>query len=575
MKEQARLIGIEGGGTKTEWLMSHGGVVEAQGSFGTGNLRLITDEILLGYFKQMPRDVDAVGIFLAGCVSTADRQRVRELAMKQWPEAFFLIGSDRESGFETILGEGSGILAIAGTGSSIMGQHQGKTEFASGWGHLLGDAGSGYDIGMSALRRVIHDFDMRKEVHPVAHDILRTLGCNTLRDLITWVANADKKSIASLAPLIFASADAGDEEMHDIVQRSAWQVAEYTAAVARRLGLEQPRVGLMGGMFRAKLYRESYEQSLRAFGVDASFFTSVNNGAHGAARLVARAFGAATTLTKTTTNEQLPDVAQASTEQRNPRSEHLHLMTPREIAELFVREERVVEKALVTVIPELACGIEMITASLQKGGRLFYVGAGTSGRLGVLDASEIPPTFGTDHSLVQAIIAGGTQAISGANEAAEDDENAGAEAAKMRGVTRGDVLCGIAASGRTPFVLGSLHYARSVGAQTIFLTCNPARSRQNPAWDLEIDCPTGAELITGSTRLKAGTATKVALNILSSGAMIRLGKVHSNYMIAVKASNAKLRDRAIRIVAEIRHCSREHAEMLLERHRWDVTAAVK
>lgn len=574
MNRHARLLGIEGGGTKTEWVLATEGIVQDHGAFGTGNLRLITDEILLSYFHLMPAEVDGVGIFLAGCVSTADRNRVKDLVLQRWPAAEVLIGSDRESGFETILGEGSGILAIAGTGSSIMGQHQGRTEFASGWGHLLGDAGSGYDIGMSALRRVIHDFDMRKEVHPVAHEILRSLSCNTLRDLITWVANADKKSIAALAPLVFASAAAGDEEMHDIVQRSAWQVAEYTAAVARRLDLAEPRVGLMGGMFRSPLYRESFEQSVRAFGIDASFHSSTENGAYGALRLLARAM----TTTSPRPNESLKpiasDVASAETEQRNPRSESLHTMNGQEIAELFVSEERIVEKALQAIVPQLAQGIEMIAAALASGGRLFYAGAGTSGRLGVLDASEIPPTFGTDHALVQAIMAGGAQAIAGAYEAAEDDETAGAEAASMRGVRAGDVLCGIAASGRTPFVLGCLQHARQAGAKTIFLTCNPARARQSPPWDVEMDCPTGAELITGSTRLKAGTATKVALNILSSGAMIRLGKVHGNYMIAVQASNAKLRDRAIRIVAAIRRCSFEEAKHLLEKHQWQVSECV-
>lgn len=568
------ILGIEGGGTKTEWQQSQGSKVIASGVFGTGNLRLISDETLLGYFQKMPDEADAVGIFLAGCVNSADRRRAIGLAKQRWPKAFFLAGSDRESGFETILGEGPGILAIAGTGSSIMGLHEGRTEFASGWGHLLGDAGSGYDIGLSALRRVIHDYDMRHEVHPVAHEILRQLSCNTLPDLITWVADADKKSIAALAPLVFASAASGDEEMHDIVRRGAWQVAEYTAAVARRLNLTQPRIGLMGGMFRAHHYRESFEQSTRSFGIDASFHDSRQNGAYGAARLVARASGAILPEPRSLDDAPLADVHHATTEQRNPRSELLHTMTAMQIAQLFISEEQVVHQALTAMLPQLAQGIDLIASCIAAGGRLFYVGAGTSGRLGVLDASEIPPTFGTDPSLVQAIMAGGPQAIAGAYEAAEDDAAEGAETAEMRGIRAGDVVCGIAASGRTPFVIGCLEAARQRGAQTIFLTCNPARPQQNPPWDIEIDCPTGPELITGSTRLKAGTATKLALNLLSSGAMIRLGKVYRNYMIAMNPSNAKLRDRAVRMVADIRACSLDEAKKLLETHHGDISACV-
>jgi N-acetylmuramic acid 6-phosphate etherase len=212
---------------------------------------------------------------------------------------------------------------------------------------------------------------------------------------------------------------------------------------------------------------------------------------------------------------------------------------------------------------------------MEKGGRLFYVGAGTSGRLGVLDASEIPPTFGVSPERVQGIMAGGFQALHHAVEGAEDQPEAGALAVVSRGVTPRDVVFGLSASGRTPFVLGALEKARQIGARTVFLSCNPARPVQSPGWDAEIDLPTGPELIAGSTRLKAGSATKAALNLISSIAMIRLGRVRGSAMIDLKVSNAKLRDRAARLVSAELGVSYETAWNRLERKDWNVRAALE
>jgi N-acetylmuramic acid 6-phosphate etherase len=217
--------------------------------------------------------------------------------------------------------------------------------------------------------------------------------------------------------------------------------------------------------------------------------------------------------------------------------------------------------------------VEIVTKSLRDHGRLFYVGAGTSGRLGVLDASEIPPTFSASAEMVQGIIAGGMTALSRSVEGAEDDRGSGALAMEERGVTGKDIVCGITASGRAPFVLGALAEAKMRGAQTILLTCNPERDRLSGC-DLEIDLATGPELLTGSTRLKAGTATKIALNIISTGAMIALGKVRGNLMIDLSVSNAKLRDRAVRLVAELAKCDHAQAAERLEAHDWNVRAAL-
>jgi N-acetylmuramic acid 6-phosphate etherase len=249
-------------------------------------------------------------------------------------------------------------------------------------------------------------------------------------------------------------------------------------------------------------------------------------------------------------------------------------LSARELVSLFVDEEQCVQSALAVCADELAKAVERITAALKADGRLFYVGAGSSGRLGVLDASEIPPTFGCSAEVVQGVIAGGAPALFRSAESAEDSPESGSLAMLSRGARAGDVVCGITASGRTPFVLGALAKAREVGAATILLTCNPARNRATE-WDVEIDLPTGPELVTGSTRLKAGTVTKVALNILTTVSMVLLGKVKDGRMVDMRATNAKLRDRAVRSVQEALGISEEEATKRLEACGWSIRDAVE
>jgi N-acetylmuramic acid 6-phosphate etherase len=278
---------------------------------------------------------------------------------------------------------------------------------------------------------------------------------------------------------------------------------------------------------------------------------------------------------------EIDGLAAALTEQRNPRSENLEKMSGRELVQVFVEEEKFVQEALRAAAAELTRAIEIVAESLRNGGRLFYVGAGSSGRIGVLDASEIPPTFGAPRELVQGVIAGGMTALSRSAEGAEDDETAGALAVDERRIKNPDVVIGISASGRTPFVLGALARAKRLGAKTILLTCNPhcshrlmAGSGDGPQGrgysDLVITLAVGPEILTGSTRLKAGTATKVALNMISTGAMIALGKVRGNLMVDLHTTSTKLRDRAVRLVAELTECDYSSAREKLEASAWNL-----
>nr|WP_199305698.1 N-acetylmuramic acid 6-phosphate etherase [Pseudanabaena sp. FACHB-2040] len=252
------------------------------------------------------------------------------------------------------------------------------------------------------------------------------------------------------------------------------------------------------------------------------------------------------------------------TEQANPHSQGLDQMSALELVDLFNREDQRTLDAIATARAPLAAAIERTAAALRQGGRLFYIGAGTSGRLGVLDASECPPTFCTPPELVQGIIAGGAGALVRSSEGLEDIAEDGAAALAERQVNELDVVVGITAGGTTPYVQGALAAARQRGATTIFIACVPAE--QVPiAVDVDIRLLVGPEIVAGSTRLKAGTVTKMALNILSTGAMIQLGKVYGNRMVDVSVTNVKLRDRALRILCDLTELDRAEAADLLQR----------
>jgi N-acetylmuramic acid 6-phosphate etherase len=567
-----RVLGIEGGGTKTEWaLLDEAGRQLHGGALPAANLRLIGDEELLDLLRVLPREVTHVGAFLAGCADAADRKRLEGLAQSVWPAAVIAVGGDRESGFATAFGDGDGIVVIAGTGSAVTGRREGRVEKAGGWGHLLGDTGSGYQIAMTALRFVLSRYDLDHASDALAQGILRTLALNRLEELVAWAANADKMSVAKLAPVVFQAAKDGHPAMLAAIQNGAHVLAECTRAVARRLEFTAPEVRLLGGLFEHhREYAEFYCDYAGELLPGARVGVCAQSGALGAAWLAARVSAQPKCIEPEAGGAEL---SAAITEQRNPRSAAMDALATPELVDLFIREEDEVARALREARGPLAAAVDLVSAALLAGGRLFYTGAGTSGRLGVLDASEIPPTFGAPPELVQGIIAGGVSALHSAAEGAEDQPEAGELAVIGRGVRAGDVVCGIAASGRTPFVLGTLRKARALGAKTILLTCNPARKRTE-AWDVEIDLATGPELVTGSTRLKAGTATKVALNILSTCAMVRLGMVRGNLMIDVRATNAKLRDRAVRMVSEVGQCSPEEARRRLESASWSVRAAL-
>jgi N-acetylmuramic acid 6-phosphate etherase len=589
-----KILGVEGGGTKTAWvLVERDGAdlrILNQGKLPPSNFRLVTPDRLRTIFSELPKQIDRAGVFLAGC-ALEDQPALSHICAEIWPSAKIITGNDRDSGLAAALGRGEGIVVNAGSGSSVTGRRGDKIEKAGGWGHILGDAGGGYFLVIQALRFILSEYDLHRGEVQFTAKILRALCLNNLDELVRWAQTADKMEIALLAPVVFEAAAGGDARVMEIIEEGARVLGEYTEAVASRLRLLAPKVVLMGGLFhRDSIYTHAFRRRLKKNLPDARVATAERPPELGAAWLAAELGDHVTFHSKLSHNE-IENLAEAITEQRNPRSENLEKLSPRALVDLFVGEEKFVEGALRGAIADLSRAIEIVTESLRNGGRLFYVGAGSSGRIGVLDASEITPTFGAPPDLVQGVIAGGATALYRSVEGAEDEESAGALAMDGRGIKNSDVVIGITASGRTPFVLGALRRANSSGGKTVLLTCNPAtravvagvppadheaasNAPGNMIVDLVIHLAVGPEVLTGSTRLKAGTATKAALNIISTGAMVALGKVRGNLMIDLHTSSRKLRDRAVRVVAQLAGCDYDSARNMLEANGWNLRGVV-
>ncbi|MGB9095494.1 N-acetylmuramic acid 6-phosphate etherase [Erwinia sp.] len=267
------------------------------------------------------------------------------------------------------------------------------------------------------------------------------------------------------------------------------------------------------------------------------------------------------------------DLGALVSETRNAETMDLDNLSTLEMVTKFNQQDATVAEAVRLTLPEVAKAVDAAAASLSAGGRLIYLGAGTSGRLGVLDASECPPTFGVPHGLVVGLIAGGPGALLKAVEGAEDNEQLGISDLQALDLKPEDMVVGIAASGRTPYVIGALRYARQLGCHTAAISCNPGSPIAREA-EIAISPVVGPEALTGSTRLKSGTAQKLVLNMISTGAMVRIGKVYQNLMVDMQATNIKLVDRACRMVCQATGCSAEEAEAALKQTQFEVKTAI-
>jgi N-acetylmuramic acid 6-phosphate etherase len=591
-------LGVECGGTRTVAFFgpgTDGGFRRAE--FGPANLRLLDDARLVKHFQEIRRVAAApfagIAIGMAGARTERDRRRIRAAAGKVWRNTPVYTTDDLETALAAADGEDgreARVLILSGTGSCCFGRRNGTgggTVRLGGWGHILGDRGSGYEIGLHALRAVAGGLDRTGQWPALGESILRTLQLNEADDLIDWAKGAEKSEVAALAPAVFAAAAKRDRMAQEILANAAAALAEDGANCARRLaGPGAPVEFVLAGgvLLKQAGFARQVGARLRQLRPGARVKRLRRESAWGAILLAREHFGgvkpgqiypAGAKAALADAPEILPvSGALPATEEGNPRSRNLDRMPLARAVALMIREESSVGAAIYKERRKIQRAVEMIARSLRDGGRLFYAGAGTSGRLGILDASECPPTFRLPPDRVQGIIAGGRTAIWKSVEGAEDDAAAGAAAIAHRGVKNRDVVVGIAASGRTPFVWGALGAARQRGARAILLCCHPRLeipAARRP--DLVIAPDTGPEVLTGSTRLKAGTATKIILNILTTLAMVRLGKVMGNLMVDLHPSNEKLRQRAIRIVQTLTGAGAAPARAALEKAKWQVKSA--
>lgn len=591
-------LGIECGGTHSTAVAAYAdGKRLIQFQAGPANLRLLTDEQLTKHFSEIRRghnglpQIAGLAIGMAGARTEEDRIRIRVAAGKIWPKVPCYATNDLEtalSAAETSNAKvATRVLVISGTGSCAYGTNaKGKSAKVGGWGHILGDKGSGYEIGLRGLKAVIYYFDRDGKWPKLGQRILRSLQLNNPNDLIGWVLKAPKNDVAGLAVEVFDAWDKKDKIAADILAGAATSLARDAVDCARRLTKSNTPVQfILAGsiLLKQRKFAGLIRKQILQQWPNAVVAPLERESVWGAVELAKKHLNGAGKVRKSLAipakkEEEISPIeaafAHSPTEERNPLSEKLDELSLPDAIALMLKEDEKVPRAILKEADKIEEAIGYVVKAFKRAGRLFYVGAGTSGRLGVLDASECPPTFRTPPEMVQGIIAGGQTAIWKAVEGAEDDAFAGEETMRFNDVSERDVVVGIAASGRTPFVWGALHEAKRRGAKTVMLCFNPHLKLVTGNRPNIIIAPNvGPEVLTGSTRLKAGTATKLVLNILTTLAMVRIGKVKSNLMIDMNPSNVKLRDRAVRIVQQLASVNAAVAQAALEKSRWVVKDA--
>ncbi len=591
------LLGIEGGGTRTSALLVNGSTegVLADLSAGPGNVHLLPGEALDAHFReireQLPQTPERIGIGLAGVRSEGDRARVAAAAGRVWPGIPTAVGDDLLPALEAVDWPddcAAQVLTVSGTGSCSLGRRRdGTTVKVGGRGHVIGDRGSATDIAQHALRSIVTISDIQDDWPALGADILHFLQMSEPEALIEWSMAASKTELASLARVVFeAAASRQDEIALAILQRAEERLAKDTVHCAARIARRNEKVQfVLNGSVLLK--NPSFAAGIAARIRNAWPKSGIARlerpavwGAVAMARKAVETDSDATTprpiaVRPPGTERGLPQwrpVSASPTEGRHPKSAHFSEMPLAEAIRLMLEEDETIPGKVLAESERIEWTVRRIVRAFAEGGRLLYCGAGTSGRLGVLDASECPPTFRSPANLVQGIIAGGRTALWSAVEGAEDDDEAGRRAIRSRHVTAADVVVGISASGHAPFVWGCLAEAKEYGAATVLVCCNPGY-RDHPLLDQSILPDTGPEILTGSTRLKSGTATKLVLNLLTTLAMTHSGKVIGNLMVDLNPSNTKLRGRAVRIVRELTGADEGRALDALEQAGWVVRDA--
>ena len=584
-----RLLGIEGGGTRTSALLVEDtDTVLASFAVGPGNLQLLNAEglaaLLSSIRDQLPSQPDRIGIGMAGVRSAGDRDRLRRAVATTWPNTPSTVGDDLILALEA--GEwpadcAAQVLQLSGTGSCCLGRHRnGASVKVGGRGHIIGDRGSACDIAVHALRSTVTISDIDADWPRLGADMVTFLQMNDPESLIEWSMTASKAEIASLAQVVFEAASSRQDEIAvAILRRASERLSKDAVHCAARVAQPEEKVQfLLNGstLLKNGWFADEVTAKILAARPGSEVVRLARPGIWGALALARQAGTQAAPKTIAASEPKQTSwrpVASAPTEGSNSKSAGFAEMPLADAIKLMLAEDATLPGKVLAESAHIEWTVNAVAHAFASGGRLIYCGAGTSGRLGVLDASECPPTFRTPASLVQGIIAGGRIALCSAVEGAEDDEAAGIRSIASRSITTQDVVIGISASGHAPFIWGCLAEARRRGAKTVLVACNPGY-RDHPLLDRAILPETGPEVLTGSTRLKAGTATKLVLNLITTLALARSGKVVSNLMIDLNPSNTKLRDRATRIVQELAQVDAAAARQALESNGWVIRQAL-
>jgi len=597
-------LGIEGGATRTTVLLAdESNEVVANFTAGPANLRLMESGELAAHLQAIRQRLkshptpSAIGIGLAGARLAADHDRLAQAVAKVWLGVPCSPSDDLITALEAaapIPGCCHQVLVLSGTGSCCLGRVRTSEAWrevkVGGRGHILGDRASACHIAQLALRAVIAQADRTDEWPALGADILAHLLMNEPESLIDWSLIASKTALAGVAIPVFEAALTRDDPIAvEVLDRAAEMLAEDATSAAERL--EATTETKIQFVFNGAVLLKNPE-FMEQVGTKliSTFPNAVLSpldrpsvwGAVALGRHVVAGIGEESSRQSPTAPPppSTPPVVEplwqpefrSPTESRNPRSTNFSDVSIEEGIRIMCEEDRTITDAILAASEDIAWTVRRVVQAFADGGRLFYCGAGTSGRLGVLDASECPPTFRADPEQVQGIIAGGRTALWSAVEGAEDDTAAGQRSIASRGIGAKDIVIGISASGHAPFLWGCLEEAKSRKATTVLLTCHPGYSA-HPLPDRIIVADTGPEVLTGSTRLRAGTATKLILNQISTLAMTHSGKVIGNLMVDLNPSNIKLRDRAERIVCELTGREQAEARSALNAAGWIVRDA--
>ncbi|HJP34353.1 MAG TPA: N-acetylmuramic acid 6-phosphate etherase [Gammaproteobacteria bacterium] len=562
---------LEGGATRSRAGLfdGHGNLLEERHGGPVNPLEIGVDRCVLNLRKTaepliVPSD-DPPKTLAAG-ISGAGVGGYTEKVAQGLSSAFgaerTLVANDLFPLLHANLGSSAGVLAISGTGSSVFAQTQtGARVRVGGRGTLFGEAGSAYGLAVRALRRAADAMDGRDDETFLIEALTHAAGLRSFDEFPAWSASAGKDDVAGLAPEVTRCAEEGDAAARECVEDEAMELARLTTAALHGIGPPQTlSLYVHGGLYsNCALFRQVYARAVIPFS--------------GGERPMSAPFGGLASLYRLSQADPLPDEvteisdgarpsAVPSTERPLADSTHLDSLDALGIAQAMSREEAVAAAAVYRASPEVAELIGVAASSIERGGRIIYVGAGTSGRLGVLDALECPPTFGVSPDRVVGIIAGGGAALRNSIEGAEDDAARGAKDLVSLKPPPGprDTVIGISASGSAAYVREALVAARGAGATDALVCCNPSADDEAT---LVVALDTGPEVLPGSTRLKAGTATKSVLNQITTGAMALSGYVFEGRMVGVAPTNKKLRRRAERIVSELTGFDGVAAEGLL------------